>query len=212
MLGTGVVGTTSLTPVKVSASARAVSTRTSPTFVNPGTRFSSSPLRTTGLYGAVTYSLTSGSLPSGWALDSSTGVISGALSDNDTHVFTVTATAAYWGSASLAVTIAPSASVELLSSGGGLTAVVGTSSAAPPIGLTASGVSSWGWGGWGQLGRGSRIVRGQAPGAVVGASLPAGVSLVQVSSGGAHSLGLGSDGWVYAWGDNHFGQLGWLPA
>lgn len=39
-------------------------------------------------------------------------------------------------------------------------------------------------------------------------SLPAGVSPVAISAGGEQSFALGSDGYLYAWGDNSLGQLG----
>ncbi|MCT6811382.1 MAG: InlB B-repeat-containing protein, partial [Bifidobacterium sp.] len=38
--------------------------------------------------------------------------------------------------------------------------------------------------------------------------VPADFTYVQVSAGGQHSLALGSDGFVYAWGWNYYGQLG----
>ena len=40
------------------------------------------------------------------------------------------------------------------------------------------------------------------------AALPAGVTAVDVSAGSGHSLAIGSDGRVYAWGRNLDGQLG----
>ena len=42
----------------------------------------------------------------------------------------------------------------------------------------------------------------------VAVSAPAGVSFTALAAGGAHTLALGSDGNVYAWGFNGFGQLG----
>ena len=46
------------------------------------------------------------------------------------------------------------------------------------------------------------------PVAVAQGAVPAGVTLVRVSAGGSHSLALGSNGRVYGWGRNGFGQLG----
>ena len=56
----------------------------------------------------------------------------------------------------------------------------------------------------GQLGNGS-YRDASVPVAVL---LPVGVDAVSVSAGGYHSLAIGSDGNLYAWGDNVFGQLG----
>jgi hypothetical protein len=68
---------------------------------------------------------------------------------------------------------------------------------------------AYGWGGnaSGQLGDGTDVARSRAV-VVEAGEIPVGVSLQQVSAGGSHSLGLGSDGKVYAWGANGYGQLG----
>ncbi|NBP25564.1 MAG: hypothetical protein EBU81_13655, partial [Proteobacteria bacterium] len=66
---------------------------------------------------------------------------------------------------------------------------------------------AWGANGNGQLGDGTTSDRSRAVAVATGA-MPSGVSLQQVSAGGSHSLGLGSDGKVYAWGANEYGQLG----
>lgn len=63
---------------------------------------------------------------------------------------------------------------------------------------------AWGENGYGQLGDGSRTNR-NAPVEVL---MPAGVSFTSFSSGIGHSLGLGDDGKVYAWGQNNLGQIG----
>jgi alpha-tubulin suppressor-like RCC1 family protein len=62
----------------------------------------------------------------------------------------------------------------------------------------------WGYNSSGQLGDGTttnHASRGQV-------LLPAGVVPVAVAAGDAHSLALAADGSLYAWGDNHYGQLG----
>jgi alpha-tubulin suppressor-like RCC1 family protein len=56
----------------------------------------------------------------------------------------------------------------------------------------------------GQVGDGSVLQR-LTP---VLVSLPAGVLPVDIAAGGQHSLAIGSDGLVYAWGNNASGQLG----
>ncbi|KAM9861600.1 hypothetical protein ACI1US_02502 [Leucobacter sp. BZR 635] len=62
----------------------------------------------------------------------------------------------------------------------------------------------WGLGTQGQLGQGS-FTGSLAPVEVV---LPQDVTFTRVDAGGHHSLGLGDDGRVYAWGANANGQLG----
>jgi len=64
----------------------------------------------------------------------------------------------------------------------------------------------YGWGNnyYGNIGDGTTTDR-PTPTAV---ALPAGVRAVSVAVGDTHNLALGSDGRVYAWGDNTYGQLG----
>ena len=68
---------------------------------------------------------------------------------------------------------------------------------------------AWGANRYGQLGDRTGTSYRHTP---VMVRKPAGVSsdftYVQVSAGGQHSLALGSDGYVYAWGWNYYGQLG----
>jgi len=68
-------------------------------------------------------------------------------------------------------------------------------------------VYAWGDNGYGQLGNGT-TTSSSAPVAVSAGAIPAGVSITQIAAGGYHSLALGSDGHVYAWGVNASGQLG----
>jgi alpha-tubulin suppressor-like RCC1 family protein len=86
-----------------------------------------------------------------------------------------------------------------------LVAVAPLASAASP---TAGVPAGWGLNNYGQLGNGtttSSTTANPTPGL---ASLPAGTTIVAVASGAAHTLALGSDGTVYAWGDNTAGELG----
>ena len=64
----------------------------------------------------------------------------------------------------------------------------------------------WGWGAewYGHLGNGS-TGNVLTP---VKATMPAGVSFTQLSVGNNHSLALGTDGKVWAWGQGMYGQLG----
>ncbi|WP_332460943.1 InlB B-repeat-containing protein [Bifidobacterium apousia] len=68
---------------------------------------------------------------------------------------------------------------------------------------------AWGNNTNGQLGNGTTSYRQTTP-VKVGklAGVPTDFAYVQVSAGWTHSLALGSDGNAYAWGYNHFGQLG----
>ncbi|WP_183122245.1 InlB B-repeat-containing protein, partial [Bifidobacterium sp. wkB338] len=75
-------------------------------------------------------------------------------------------------------------------------------------------VYTWGWNYYGQLGNNtsgassnsSVPVRVRDPDSPTDASK--GLKAIQVNSGEDHSLALGSDGYVYAWGNNSTGQLG----
>ena len=72
---------------------------------------------------------------------------------------------------------------------------------------------AWGYNGSGQLGDGtssgqSTPVRVKTPDRKTYPDLPADFTYLQVSAGASHSLALGSDGNVYAWGYNYNGQLG----
>ena len=63
---------------------------------------------------------------------------------------------------------------------------------------------AWGFNGAGQLGTGS----GTDSPTPVGVNLPSGVTATAISAGNSHSLASGSNGKLYAWGDNTYGQLG----
>lgn len=65
-------------------------------------------------------------------------------------------------------------------------------------------VQAWGASSYGQVGNGSASIE---PTPVV-VQAPAGVSFVAVAAGMYHSMALGSDGNLYAWGQNDRGQLG----
>lgn len=76
------------------------------------------------------------------------------------------------------------------------------------LGLGSDGwVYAWGLNFSGQLGDGS-TTESPVPATVAAGAVPDGVTFTAVSVGGSHSLGLGSDGHVYAWGSNASGQLG----
>ncbi len=65
-------------------------------------------------------------------------------------------------------------------------------------------VYAWGYNSNGQLGNGT-TTDSSVP---IPVTLPDGVTPIAVSAGWRTSLAEGSDGNVYAWGDNQFGQLG----
>lgn len=72
------------------------------------------------------------------------------------------------------------------------------------LALAANGqVYAWGSGSSGQLGNGSTGSQTPLP-----VNLPAGVGATAVAAGFGHSLAIGSDGRLYAWGQNTAGQLG----
>jgi alpha-tubulin suppressor-like RCC1 family protein len=64
---------------------------------------------------------------------------------------------------------------------------------------------SWGNNADGQLGNGTMTAASTLPLTV---SLPSGVSATAVAAGSGHSLAIGSNGRLYAWGFNGYGQLG----
>ncbi|WP_162598686.1 RCC1 domain-containing protein [Nocardioides gilvus] len=68
-------------------------------------------------------------------------------------------------------------------------------------------VYSWGQNSSGKLGDGT-ITTKAAPVATVPGAIPSTVKITAVATGGTHSLALGDDGRVYAWGSNVSGQLG----
>ena len=73
---------------------------------------------------------------------------------------------------------------------------------------------AWGYNYYGQLGNGTTggyqttPVMVRTPDRKTYPDLPEDFTYVQVSAGNAHSLAVGSDGYVYAWGRNNYGQLG----
>jgi alpha-tubulin suppressor-like RCC1 family protein len=93
---------------------------------------------------------------------------------------------------------------------GGLTPLVGASSVAASFYgvdsyavLTNGTVVAWGNNGYGQLGFGT--LGGQSP---VAMPIPNLTGVVSVAAGSLHALALTTNGTVYGWGDNSYGQLG----
>ncbi len=76
----------------------------------------------------------------------------------------------------------------------------GTTASATPTPV----LEGWGYNGFGQLGTGDT----NSQSSPVTVSLPGGATTAAVAAGGYHTLAIGSDGNLYAWGDNGFGQLG----
>lgn len=62
----------------------------------------------------------------------------------------------------------------------------------------------WGYNMVGTIGNGNY----RSSTAPVAVSMPSGVTFTSISAGATHSLALGNDGHLYAWGQNNFGQLG----
>jgi alpha-tubulin suppressor-like RCC1 family protein len=63
---------------------------------------------------------------------------------------------------------------------------------------------AWGDNSYGQLGKGI----GTQSWTPVEVTLPVGITPIAVAAGAIHSLAIGSNGKLYAWGDNYYGQLG----
>ena len=75
-------------------------------------------------------------------------------------------------------------------------------------GLYLGSVYCWGYNNYGQLGDGTTTSR-TVPTPVATANTPMSrKTITQVSVGANHTLALASDGTVYSWGYNHYGQLG----
>jgi alpha-tubulin suppressor-like RCC1 family protein len=76
------------------------------------------------------------------------------------------------------------------------------------IALASDGtVYTWGRNTHGQLGDGTNI-SSNVPVAVNTGGVLSGKTILQVAAGGFHSIALASDGTVYTWGYNYYGQLG----
>ncbi|MBP9489374.1 hypothetical protein KBE88_01255, partial [Candidatus Saccharibacteria bacterium] len=68
-------------------------------------------------------------------------------------------------------------------------------------------IYAWGYNDYGQLGNGD-TTSSNTPVKVDASGVLAGKTISQISAGGAHSLALDSEGQIYAWGYNDYGQLG----
>ena len=73
------------------------------------------------------------------------------------------------------------------------------------LALASNGrVWAWGYNGDGELGNGTNT-DSNVP---LQVSLPSGVTITNIAGGGYHSLALASNGRVWAWGSNNYGELG----
>jgi alpha-tubulin suppressor-like RCC1 family protein len=118
-----------------------------------------------------------------------------------------------------ALTLGSLASLGFMLAGPGVSAHVltsrGTSVADQPS-TTQSIPYAWGSDSFGQLGNGTTTpASAQSPdndyNAIpldVGADEPPSVTYADIATGGLHTLAIGSDGNLYSWGANEFGQLG----
>ncbi|MGA7420393.1 MAG: hypothetical protein WBW80_20535 [Acidimicrobiales bacterium] len=80
--------------------------------------------------------------------------------------------------------------------------VAGVHSAAA---TTSGDLYAWGDGEFGQLGNGTTTISQTTP---VVVSLPAGVTVTAIAGGGRNACAIGSNGTLYAWGDDANGGLG----
>ncbi|BDR53358.1 hypothetical protein KIM372_12650 [Bombiscardovia nodaiensis] len=77
------------------------------------------------------------------------------------------------------------------------------------LALTDNGqIYSWGYNTYGQLGIDSGAVSIARPTLVGQGELPVGQTYTHISAGGNHSMALSSEGQVYCWGYNGYGQIG----
>ncbi len=67
---------------------------------------------------------------------------------------------------------------------------------------------AWGYGGNGRLGNGNTVTRSKPVKVAAPEGAPEGMTFTSVSAGRYHSLAIGSDGNIYAWGQGEYGQLG----
>ncbi len=70
-------------------------------------------------------------------------------------------------------------------------------------------VYAWGQNNYGQLGNGNTGTNSNVPVAVSTSGVLSGKIIVAIAAGYGFSLALASDGTVYAWGQNNYGQLGY---
>ncbi len=88
---------------------------------------------------------------------------------------------------------------------GGVTATAISAGYAHSLAIGSNGkLYAWGYNRYGELGNGTNT-DSNVP---VLVSLPNGVTATAISAGGYHSLAIGSEGKLYAWGFNGYGQLG----
>ncbi len=92
------------------------------------------------------------------------------------------------------ITLAPGVTPTAISAGYSSSLAIGSNGA----------LYAWGSNGTGELGDGSTVDQDR-PEAI---TLPTGVKPVGIAEGNGASYAIGSDGDLYAWGDNQFGQLG----
>jgi LPXTG-motif cell wall-anchored protein len=123
---------TYVAPPSVSPSTQTVS-GTAGTAVAASTAFTPN-----NFTGAVSYAVTSGTLPAGLAISSSTGVISGTPSAASTASVTITATGATAGSATATVTFAIAAATTTTTTAPATTTPATTAAPVGPVNVTSS--------------------------------------------------------------------------
>ncbi len=91
----------------------------------------------------------------------------------------------------------------------GKTVVASATGGKHSLALTSDGrVYAWGDNGWGQLGDGATTANRTLPVPVFTSGVLSGKTVIAIAAGYTHSVALTSDGKVYTWGYNGYGELG----
>lgn len=146
---------------------------------------------------ALTWSMITGALPDGLALNPATGVVSGTpttINETGANFEIVASREAVSGQGAYSIIVAGLAlQVSQIASGWTYSCAV----------TTSGGVKCWGANDSGQLGNGGFSYQ-SIPGDVTG--LTSGVA--EIVTGNAHSCAITTSGGVKCWGDDRYGQLG----
>ncbi|MGB8222854.1 MAG: putative Ig domain-containing protein [Polyangiales bacterium] len=154
----------------------------------------------------LSYAVSSGQLPDGLALNASTGEITGTPTVAGIFTFTILVSSSASGS-SRPFTVSVTEGLPMPGAGASLAAGDNFSVAR----LGNGKLQSWGSDAAGSLGDGATDTSRNVPGPVthmVSGGATDLSDIVAIAAGSAHTLALDSNGQVWGWGYNGFGQLG----